>query len=479
MPAELRIPLLQFLRTVSVPVVAKSASDAELLGRFVSEGNEEAFTALVKRYGPLVLGVCRRVLHRAEDVEDAFQATFIVLVRKAGVIGRDRPLGSWLYGVARRVARKAGSEAAKRRAREGKASRLSRAKGIPEMNGSDLHAALEEEVGRLPEKYRAPILLCYFEGKTKEEAGLALGWPGGTVSTRLARGRQRLREALRRRGVVLSGAALFAILTGEKLKAAVPTAMLNATVQAGLLVRDGGGVLPTLLPRTVVDLVNDALRTGKLGMQLTCFAILSACLSLGVSAAAGVVLPQDASETPGGGGEGAGLKSGVSSPLVEPVTGSGASAKLTENAPILREFSISYGSGEQVTLSGLVQGGSPGGHTVTFIGATAGSAHTWSDGHFRVVTTASSLGVVTATAEDRLGRKSNSLQVMRTRPVNYVADCPSAPSLHPGDRALLPLVRRLRRRSRQPHPNSGRLSPASESSPSRVRLRSPSDDSRR
>jgi RNA polymerase sigma-70 factor (ECF subfamily) len=167
--------------------------------RFASERDEEAFAVLVRRHGPLVLGVCRRVLGAAPDAEDAFQATFLVLARKAGSIRDPHLLGSWLYGVASRIARKARRAANKRQAREqqlnGRVACAASASADP-----DLLPVLEEELRRLPEKIRAAVGLCYLEGKTNEEAARLLHWPTGTVKGRLARARCLLRQRLTRRG---------------------------------------------------------------------------------------------------------------------------------------------------------------------------------------------------------------------------------------------------------------------------------------
>src|SRR5262249_22740610 len=146
-----------------------------------------AFAALVRRHGPTVLGVCRRVLHNAHDAEDAFQATFLVLVRKGRSIAKREALSSWLYGVAYRVALKAQADLVRRRQHERQAAGRFDEASQPETTGDDLRPILDEEVNRLPDKYRRPIVLCYFEGKTYQEAARLLGWPAGTTSVRLAR----------------------------------------------------------------------------------------------------------------------------------------------------------------------------------------------------------------------------------------------------------------------------------------------------
>jgi RNA polymerase sigma factor (sigma-70 family) len=173
-------------------------SDGELLRRFVARQDPAAFEALVRRHGPMVLGVCRRVLRDAHRAEDAFQATFVVLMHKAPLIGQPERLANWLYGVAARVAGQAKVRAARCWAHERQAVPAPVADPAGEVAWRDLCTVLTAEVNRLPEKYRAPLLLCYWEGKTNGEAARQLGWPAGSISYRLARGREMLRERLTR-----------------------------------------------------------------------------------------------------------------------------------------------------------------------------------------------------------------------------------------------------------------------------------------
>ncbi len=181
--------------------------DERLLRRFVSSTDgsaEAAFAVLIERHGPMVHRVCWDVLRDPEEAQDAAQAVFLVLARKACSIRKPEALGAWLHGVALRVARRARSEAARRRTAERrKAETMPRRQSpsvTPDPSGDD-HAELHEEVDRLPEKYRTPIVLCYLQGKSQAEAAEALGWPLGTVQVRLHRGRERLRSRLTRRGV--------------------------------------------------------------------------------------------------------------------------------------------------------------------------------------------------------------------------------------------------------------------------------------
>ncbi|HEY7315774.1 MAG TPA: sigma-70 family RNA polymerase sigma factor [Gemmataceae bacterium] len=212
--------------------------DGRLLERFVARRDEEAFAELVARHGPLVYGVCRRVLRDAHDAEDVFQAAFLVLARKAAAIRKPESLPSFLHGVAYRLAIKARAEVGRRREHERQAPPQSQTEEA-DLSWREVRALLDEELQRLPEKQRLPLVLCYLEGLTQDEAAQRLNWPRGTLKRRLERGRERLRVRLTRRGVTL-GATLFAVaLTASATKGAVPTALRTATVQAGLLFATG------------------------------------------------------------------------------------------------------------------------------------------------------------------------------------------------------------------------------------------------
>ena len=175
---------------------ADQVSDGQLLRWFVVWQDARAFEALVRRHGPMVLSVCRRLLGDDHDAEDAFQATFLVLARKAGVIGKPDLLAGWLYRVATRTAAKARVQAARRRFHESRAAVAPVADPLPDASRRDLGSALTAELAGLPERYRAPLVLCYLEGKTNGEAARQLGCPAGSMSSRLARGRELLRQRL-------------------------------------------------------------------------------------------------------------------------------------------------------------------------------------------------------------------------------------------------------------------------------------------
>jgi RNA polymerase sigma-70 factor (ECF subfamily) len=213
--------VLQHLRGLVGPGPTAEPTDGRLLERFAHSRDEAAFSDLVQRHGPLVLGVCRRLLGHEQDAEDAFQATFLVLARKAAILGRRGSVAGYLYTVAYRLARRARAMAARRRFHERQVALMSPAADAAPEAWSDLRPVLDEELSRLPEKYRLPLLLCDLEEKTYAQAARELGWPVGSMSKRLVRGRDLLRRRLARRGVTLAGGALAAIL-GRDATAAVP-----------------------------------------------------------------------------------------------------------------------------------------------------------------------------------------------------------------------------------------------------------------
>jgi HlyD family secretion protein len=209
--------------------------DGPLLERFATLRGEEAelaFAALVARHGPMVWRVCRRVLRDEHDAQDAFQATWLVLARKAGSLRDRASVGNWLFGVASRVSLDARATSSRRRLHERRYAESQTDEAPAEdRDGYDIGAVIHEELRRLPERYRTPIVLCYLEGLTHEEAALRLGRPVGTVRSRLARGRDRLRARLAGRGIVPSAGALTLALARDAT-ASLPLALLHSTVQA-------------------------------------------------------------------------------------------------------------------------------------------------------------------------------------------------------------------------------------------------------
>ncbi len=205
-------------------------TDGQLLARFVAARDEVSFAALVQRHGPMVLGVCRRLLRHAQDAEDCFQAAFLVLARKASTV-KCESVGSWLYAVAYRTALEARAVNARRRRRERQVEDMPHPEVLPS-EAQDWRPWLDYELNRLPEKYRAAIVACDLEGRSRKEAARQLGLAKGTVSSRLARGRRLLAKRLARHGLALSGGALAAALTEGAASAHVPAALVVSTAKA-------------------------------------------------------------------------------------------------------------------------------------------------------------------------------------------------------------------------------------------------------
>jgi RNA polymerase sigma factor (sigma-70 family) len=228
---------------------ADGLQDEELLTRFFRQRDDGAFAAIVQRHGPLVYGVCRRILGDATEADDAFQATFLVLVRKGAALRQPGRLANWLYGVACRTARKARAKAAFRRETERQAGEMPSTSEVGEMTLDELKSVLDEEISRLPEKYAMPLVLCYLEGKTNAEAAAQLGWPEGSISRRLSRARELLKSRLAKRGLALS-AALIASVFSRPSVASVPVQLISSTTNAGSLVSQGALVEDVVSPAT-------------------------------------------------------------------------------------------------------------------------------------------------------------------------------------------------------------------------------------
>ncbi len=237
---------LRHLRHTLLPHDDGCKTDAELLSAFLTCREEVAFATLVRRHGPMVLGVCRRVLHDPHDAEDAFQATFLVLVRKAGSIVPRRMVGNWLYGVAYRTALKVKGTIGRRRARERPLLELRSPPAVDE-TWRELKQLLDQELLGLPDKYRVALILCDLEGKSRKEAARQLGWSEGTLSGRLARGRAMLAKRLTRRGLSLSATALAFELGSNVSTASVPGPLAAQTIHAAMWTAAGpaaaGGVI--------------------------------------------------------------------------------------------------------------------------------------------------------------------------------------------------------------------------------------------
>jgi RNA polymerase sigma factor (sigma-70 family) len=261
--------LRQLRKSLAAAAADEGLADADLLERFLARRDEEAFAALVGRHGPMVLGVCARVLGDAHAAEDAFQATFLILVRRAGAIRKHAALGSWLHGVAYRAALKARTREACRRRHEREAIPTESTDSARDF-WRDLRPVLDAALDHLPKQYRAPLVLCYLEGKTQQEAARLLGWRPGTLATRLRRGLARLRVLLARRGVALSGAGLTVALVQSSASDAVAAGLVRSTVGHAVAVL-AGSAADGAVPVSIQVLVSGVLRnmkSAKIGQAL-------------------------------------------------------------------------------------------------------------------------------------------------------------------------------------------------------------------
>jgi RNA polymerase sigma factor (sigma-70 family) len=276
------------IRTLFSAGTAGGMTDGQLLEQFLSrrdEAAEAAFATLVALHGPMVWNVCRSVLSDPHAAEDAFQATFLILARKAGSIHQRDAVGPWLFGVARRVAVRAKAAAARRRQAEGQATEMRVTSTLDPLRREQLES-LHEEVDRLPEKYRAPVVLCHIEGLTHAEAATLLKCPVGTVSIRLSRARELLRARLTRRGLVLPAAFAAAMLSAETATAAMPmpTGLAASTIKVAMHVAAGKVMTAGVVPASVTQLAAGELRT----MILTKLSVAGAALLAAGLIAAGV-----------------------------------------------------------------------------------------------------------------------------------------------------------------------------------------------
>jgi RNA polymerase sigma factor (sigma-70 family) len=221
----------------------RGLSDVDLLRQFVEDRNQQAMAAIIARHGSLVMGVCRRVLRNDHDAADAFQATFLVLLKKANSIGKVTSLAGWLYSVAHRVANKARSQSSWRQKREGSGLEMNPAVPPNEPVDEETVGLIHEELCNLPENFRLPLILCCLEGEAREDAAEHLGWTLGSLKGRLERGRELLLARLKRRGVVLSVAALAGAFAQQATAAEVPAALASSTVSTLTLVVAGQSLI--------------------------------------------------------------------------------------------------------------------------------------------------------------------------------------------------------------------------------------------
>jgi RNA polymerase sigma factor (sigma-70 family) len=255
-------PLDQFVRQLTRDAFARGEggpTNGELLGRFVERADEAAFAALVRRHGPMVLGVCRRVLQHVHDADDAFQATFLTLVHRAAALRQRDLVANWLYGVAYRTALEARTRRARRRTKERSLVEIADPAPRPADGASELRPLLDRELSRLPAKYRMPLVLCYLEGQSRTHAARSLRIPEGTLSSRLATARKLLAARLGRRGLTICGAALAVALAEGAAPVAVPSDLSHATVRVAAGLAAGRVVLAGAVSAAVVTLTRKGL----------------------------------------------------------------------------------------------------------------------------------------------------------------------------------------------------------------------------
>jgi RNA polymerase sigma factor (sigma-70 family) len=253
--------VIQHLRRTIVLQDEAGLTDGQLLADYVSRRDAAALATLVRRHGPMVWGVCQRVLRNQHDAEDAFQATFLVLVRKAASIASPKLVANWLYGVAHQTALKARATAAKRKVREKQVTAMPEPAATEPDLGRDLLPMLDQELNRLPDKYRIAIVLCDLEGKTRTEAARQLGVPEGTLAARVARGRRLLAKRLARHGLAVTGGALGILLTQNAASAGVPPSVVSTTIKAASLFAAGQATAPGVISAKAAVLTEGVLKT--------------------------------------------------------------------------------------------------------------------------------------------------------------------------------------------------------------------------
>jgi RNA polymerase sigma factor (sigma-70 family) len=253
--------VVQHLRRGALLADGTALSDGQLLERYLAHADDGAFAALVRRHGPMVWGVCRRALGGHQDAEDAFQAVFLVLVRKAATVEPREMLANWLYGVAYHTALKARAMAIRQKTRERQVREMPEPTAAPANAWQDLELILDQELSRLPDKYRWPVVLCDLEGKSYKEAARQLSCPDGTLAARLARARAMLARRLARHGIALSAASLSVVLTQNAASACVPAAVVSKTIKAASLLAAGKGAAVATISAKAAALTEGMVKT--------------------------------------------------------------------------------------------------------------------------------------------------------------------------------------------------------------------------
>jgi RNA polymerase sigma factor (sigma-70 family) len=288
--------VIQHLRRAVFLRDGAGQTDGQLLEDYISRREEAAFAALVRRHGPMVWGVCRRVLRNFHGAEDAFQATFLVLVRKAAFIVPREMVPNWLYGVAYQTALKAKATAAKRSARERQVIDMPEPELVEQNSSHDLQLLVDQELSRLPDKYRVVILLCDLEGRTRKEAARQLGCPEGTVAGRLARARVMLAKRLAPHGLAVSGGALAAAFSECAASACVPPSVVSCTIKAASLCAAGQAVAAGVISANVAALTEGMLKTMLLTKLKIATAVLLVVALIGLIVSVGALTPETGAE---------------------------------------------------------------------------------------------------------------------------------------------------------------------------------------
>ncbi len=279
MPISPVSEFLQNIRRVALRCDEAGLTDGQLLDVYVRSREEAAFAALLRRHGPMVWGVCCRVLGNADEAEDAFQATFLVLVRKAASVAPREQIANWLYGVARQTAVKARAMAVKRKVREKQVNDFPQPVVVEQNGRDDLLPLLDQELSRLPDKFRTAIVLCDLEGKSYKEAARQLGCPEGTLAARLARGRAMLAKRLARQGLAITGATLATVFS-QAASADMPRSVVTSTIKAASLFAAGQAAATGAISGKVTALTEGVLKTMLLNkLRIATAVVLVAALS--------------------------------------------------------------------------------------------------------------------------------------------------------------------------------------------------------
>lgn len=272
--------LLEHLRRVALHGIGERRTDGQLLESFIAQRDESAFASLLRRHGPMVRSLCLRVLGNVHDADDAFQAAFLVLVRKASSVRPREAVGNWLYGVAYRTALEVRKRRARRQARETPLDSVPQPVNEPRDHCPELQAVLDREVSRLGDKYRLPVVLCELEGRSRKEVARQLAIPEGTLSSRLATARKKLAARLARYGFAVSATSLTVLFAESTASAGVPAALSIATTKAALLM--AAGPAAGLVSSTVLTLTEGVLKTMFIAKLKTATLVLCGVAALGL-----------------------------------------------------------------------------------------------------------------------------------------------------------------------------------------------------